>query len=121
MFPGLSRPRQSIHDALPDVAANHRDQRSNVLPGFTGISAALMDPTRRQILQDLKYGKPAAGVIAAKFPISGRSVARHLSAGAFLSTVYPRQIVPRSTRRRKASSKHASSPHAGTARTEATA
>jgi len=40
---------------------------------------ALADPTRRQILQDLKGGELAAGEIAARFSISGPSISRHLS------------------------------------------
>jgi DNA-binding transcriptional ArsR family regulator len=40
---------------------------------------ALADPTRRQILQDLKEGELAAGEIAARFSISGPSISRHLS------------------------------------------
>ncbi len=40
---------------------------------------ALADPTRRQILQDLKGGELPAGEIAARFSISGPSISRHLS------------------------------------------
>jgi len=40
---------------------------------------ALADPTRRQILQDLKSGELPAGEIAARFSISGPSISRHLS------------------------------------------
>jgi DNA-binding transcriptional ArsR family regulator len=40
---------------------------------------ALADPTRRQILQDLKHGEMPAGEIAARFSISGPSISRHLS------------------------------------------
>jgi DNA-binding transcriptional ArsR family regulator len=43
------------------------------------IFRALADPTRRQILQELKAGDLAAGEIAARFPISGPSISRHLS------------------------------------------
>jgi DNA-binding transcriptional ArsR family regulator len=43
------------------------------------VFRALADPTRRQILQDLRGGELAAGEIAARFPISGPSVSRHLS------------------------------------------
>lgn len=85
---------------------------------------ALADPTRRQILQDLKHGELAAGEIAARFSISGPSISRHLSIlkgadlvserrvgnrilyrlepdriaaalGDFLSTVCPAQILHR--------------------------
>ncbi len=40
---------------------------------------ALADPTRRQILQDLKDGELTAGEIGARFSISGPSISRHLS------------------------------------------
>src|SRR2546428_8743006 len=40
---------------------------------------ALADPTRRQILQELKRGELSAGAIAACFTISGPSISRHLS------------------------------------------
>jgi DNA-binding transcriptional ArsR family regulator len=43
------------------------------------VFRALADPTRRQILQDLRDGELAAGEIAARFPISGPSVSRHLA------------------------------------------
>src|SRR5438552_4847074 len=43
------------------------------------IFRALADPTRRQILQELKTGELAAGEIASRFPISGPSISRHLS------------------------------------------
>jgi DNA-binding transcriptional ArsR family regulator len=43
------------------------------------VFKALADPTRRQILQDLKAGELAAGDIAGRFTISGPSVSRHLS------------------------------------------
>jgi DNA-binding transcriptional ArsR family regulator len=43
------------------------------------IFRALADPTRRQILQDLKENDLAAGEIAARFSISGPSISRHLS------------------------------------------
>jgi DNA-binding transcriptional ArsR family regulator len=44
----------------------------------SGVFRALADPTRRQILQDLRAGELTAGEIAARFPISGPSVSRHL-------------------------------------------
>src|SRR5215470_7994106 len=40
---------------------------------------ALADPTRRQILEELKNGEMSAGQIAACFSISGPSISRHLS------------------------------------------
>ena len=88
------------------------------------IFRALADPTRRQILQELKAGELAAGEIVARFRISGPSISRHLSilksadlvserregnrilyrlepeeiagaVGDFLSTVCPAQILHR--------------------------
>jgi DNA-binding transcriptional ArsR family regulator len=93
----------------------------------TGVFRALADPTRRQILTDLRDGELAAGVIAARFSISGPSISRHLSVlkgaglvverreanriyyslvadrlalsvGNFLSTVCPQQVVIRRNR-----------------------
>jgi len=95
------------------------------------IFRALADPTRRQILQELKGCELAAGDIAARFPISGPSISRHLAilkgadlvserrqgnrifyrlepdriAGAmgdFLSTVCPTQMLHRRRKERKA-------------------
>jgi DNA-binding transcriptional ArsR family regulator len=43
------------------------------------VFKALADPTRRQILQDLRAGELAAGDIAARFTISGPSISRHLA------------------------------------------
>jgi DNA-binding transcriptional ArsR family regulator len=43
------------------------------------VFRALADPTRRQILQELKRGELAAGEITACFTISGPSISRHLS------------------------------------------
>ena len=43
------------------------------------VFRALADPTRRQILLDLRDGELAAGEIAAQFPISGPSTSRHLA------------------------------------------
>src|ERR671929_2244822 len=92
-----------------------------------GVFRALADPTRRQILQDLRDGELAAGEIASRFTISGPSISRHLSIlkgaglvterrdanriyyslvedrlalclGDFLSVVCPEQIVPRKRR-----------------------
>jgi DNA-binding transcriptional ArsR family regulator len=89
-----------------------------------GVFRALADPTRRQILQDLRAGELAAGEIAARFTISGPSISRHLSVlkaaglvterrsanrilysliedrlascvGGFLSAVCPEQVVLR--------------------------
>ena len=91
---------------------------------------ALADPTRRQILQELKECELAAGEIGARFPISGPSISRHLSilksadlvserregnrifyrlepdeiasaVGDFLSTVCPSQILHRRKARKE--------------------
>src|SRR5215472_11641228 len=43
------------------------------------VFRALADPTRRQILQELRAGELAAGEIAARFPIRGPSISRHLA------------------------------------------
>ena len=88
------------------------------------IFRALADPTRRQILQELKAGELPAGAIASRFAISAPSISRHLtvlknaelvterregnrilyrleperlanSVGDFLSAVCPTQIVER--------------------------
>jgi len=92
---------------------------------------ALADPTRRQILQELKNGEMAAGEITRLFSISGPSISRHLSIlknadliserrdgnhiyyglhpeqiarvlGDFLSAVCPTQIAYRHRRTRRA-------------------
>jgi DNA-binding transcriptional ArsR family regulator len=96
------------------------------------VFRALADPTRRQILQDLRDGELAAGEIASRFAISGPSISRHLavlkaaglvrdrrdgnrilyalqedrlasSVGSFLSAVCPAQIVLRRQRGRSSS------------------
>ncbi|HZN17587.1 MAG TPA: metalloregulator ArsR/SmtB family transcription factor [Micromonosporaceae bacterium] len=95
----------------------------------TSVFRALADPTRRQILEDLRAGELSAGEIANRFPISGPSVSRHLGVlrgaglvrerrvgnrifyalveerlalcvGRFLSAVCPEQLVFRTRRRR---------------------
>lgn len=95
-----------------------------------GVFRALADPTRRQILQDLRDGELTAGEIVARFSISGPSISRHLGVlksaglvverrdanriyyslvedrlalcvGEFLSTVCPDQVVLRQRRKRR--------------------
>jgi DNA-binding transcriptional ArsR family regulator len=95
-----------------------------------GVFRALADPTRRQILQDLRAGELTAGEIASRFTISGPSISRHLSllkaagllterrdanrifyglvedrlascVGGFLSAVCPDQVVLRKRRSRR--------------------
>jgi DNA-binding transcriptional ArsR family regulator len=96
----------------------------------TGVFRALADPTRRQILQDLREGELTAGDIASRFTITASSVSRHLGVlksaglvderrdanrvyyslvedrlalcvGQFLSTVCPEQVVLRQVRKRR--------------------
>ena len=91
---------------------------------------ALADPTRRQILQDLRAGELTAGDIASRFSITAPSISRHLTVlksaglvnerrdanrifyslveerlavcvGQFLSTVCPEQVVLRHRRKRR--------------------
>ena len=50
-----------------------------LMKSVTRVFKALADPTRRQILQELKRGELSAGEISALFPISGPSISRHLS------------------------------------------
>jgi len=95
-----------------------------------GVFKALADPTRRQILQDLRAGELGAGEIASRFTISAPSISRHLGilkssgliverreanriiyslvedrlalcVGQFLSTVCPEQVVIRQRRKRR--------------------
>lgn len=92
-----------------------------------GVFKALADPTRRQILQDLRAGELSAGEIAGRFRISAPSISRHLGVlkgaglveerrdanrifyslveerlalcvGGFLSAVCPEQVVLRHRR-----------------------
>ncbi|MEX2552142.1 MAG: metalloregulator ArsR/SmtB family transcription factor [Actinomycetota bacterium] len=94
------------------------------------VFKALADPTRRQILADLKEGEASAGAIASRFAISGPSISRHLailksagllterreanriyysiveerlatSVGDFLTAVCPSQMVVRRRRDRR--------------------
>ena len=95
-----------------------------------GVFKALADPTRRQILQDLRLGELTASDIASRFPMTAPSVSRHLailkaahlvaerrdgnriwyslveerlahSVGGFLSAVCPEQVVLRRRRTKK--------------------
>ena len=43
------------------------------------VFRALADPTRRQILEELKQGALAAGEIAGRFPVSAPTISRHLA------------------------------------------
>lgn len=92
-----------------------------------GVFKALADPTRRQILEDLRSGELSAGEIGSRFDITAPSISRHLSilrgaglvverkdanrvfyrlveerlavcVGGFLSSVCPDQIVMRRKR-----------------------
>ncbi|MFD7865304.1 metalloregulator ArsR/SmtB family transcription factor [Streptomyces sp. NPDC057682] len=102
-----------------------------------GAFRALADPTRRQILEDLRGGELAAGEIASRFAISAPSISRHLgvlkgaglvterrdgnrilytlaedrlatSIGRFLSVVCPEQIILRHTTWRPGAQKEGS-------------
>jgi len=95
----------------------------------SSVFRALADPTRRQILEDLRPGELSAGDIAHRFPMSGPSVSRHLGVlkaaglvrerreanriyyslvedrlalclGRFVSAVCPDQVVLRHRRKR---------------------
>jgi len=96
----------------------------------SAVFRALADPTRRQILQELRHGELAAGAIVDRFSISGPSISRHLAilkqaglvserrdanrifyrlepervagaVGDFLSAVCPTQILHRRRQRRR--------------------
>jgi DNA-binding transcriptional ArsR family regulator len=100
------------------------------MAGAAIVFRALADPTRRQILQELKDAELAAGAIAAMFRISGPSISRHLAIlkaaelvkerrdgnrifyrlerenlathlGDFLSAVCPTQILQRTRMKRR--------------------
>lgn len=43
------------------------------------IFRALADPTRRQILQELKHGELTAGTITGRFALSAPAISRHLA------------------------------------------
>jgi DNA-binding transcriptional ArsR family regulator len=43
------------------------------------VFRAIVDPTRRQILEDLRESELSAGEIAGRFDISAPSISRHLS------------------------------------------
>ena len=61
----------------------------------TSVFRALADPTRRQILQDLRHGELTAGEIAARFTISGPSISRHLSVLKNAGLVIERRVANR--------------------------
>jgi DNA-binding transcriptional ArsR family regulator len=68
----------------------------------SSVFRALADPTRRQILQDLRGGELAAGEIAARFPISGPSVSRHLTVLKSAGLVVERRKANEPVRRSRA-------------------
>ncbi len=55
------------------------------------IFSALSDPTRRQILQDLKEGELPAGEIASRFTLSAPAISRHLNILETAGLVTPRR------------------------------
>lgn len=61
----------------------------------TGVFRALADPTRRQILEDLRAGELTAGEIAERFPISGPSISRHLGVLKSAGLVRERRVANR--------------------------
>ena len=60
-----------------------------------GVFRALADSTRRQILEDLRSGELPAGEIAARFPISGPSISRHLGVLKAAGLVRERRVANR--------------------------
>ncbi len=50
-----------------------------VMKAAARVFRALADPTRRQILQELKHGPLPAGEIAGRFSVSAPTISRHLS------------------------------------------
>ena len=46
---------------------------------YAAVFRALADPTRRQILEELRRGELAAGEIGSRFAISAPSISRHLA------------------------------------------
>jgi DNA-binding transcriptional ArsR family regulator len=57
----------------------------------TGVFKALADPTRRQILEDLRDGELSAGEIVSRFNISAPSISRHLGLLKFAGLVTERR------------------------------
>lgn len=101
---------------------------ANISNMASNVFRAIVDPTRRQILEDLRDGELSAGEIASRFRISAPSISRHLSLllaadlieqrregnrllyrlrpetlvhalSAFLGAVCPTQVVQRRARR----------------------
>jgi DNA-binding transcriptional ArsR family regulator len=60
-----------------------------------GVFRALADSTRRQILEELRSGELSAGEIAARFPISGPSISRHLSVLKVAGLIRERRVANR--------------------------
>ena len=60
-----------------------------------GVFRALADPTRRQILEDLRAGELTSGQIAERFPISAPSVSRHLGVLRAAGLVRERKVANR--------------------------
>lgn len=58
----------------------------------SSVFRALADPTRRQILEDLRPGELTAGEIAHRFPISGPSISRHLGVLRAAGVVRERRV-----------------------------
>jgi DNA-binding transcriptional ArsR family regulator len=60
-----------------------------------GVFRALADSTRRQILEELRSGELSAGEIAARFPISGPSISRHLGVLKVAGLIRERRVATR--------------------------
>ena len=60
-----------------------------------GVFRALADSTRRQILEELRSGELSAGEIAARFPISGPSISRHLGVLKVAGLIRERRVANR--------------------------
>jgi DNA-binding transcriptional ArsR family regulator len=60
-----------------------------------GVFRALADSTRRQILEELRSGELSAGEIAARFPLSGPSISRHLGVLKVAGLIRERRVANR--------------------------
>ena len=61
------------------LGADGTGTENRTAPVEGAVFKALADPTRRQILQQLRAAELAAGELSARFPISGPSVSRRLA------------------------------------------
>ena len=72
------RSRYIINHWVNDVAAAHR--RTSHLDGaeLDDVFAALADPTRRGIVEQLARGEATVGELAAPYAVSAPAISRHL-------------------------------------------